>query len=86
AMEEIVPNLVNKAHKKSQAISSIMTDVDTFKAINEHYGPTVGDSVMATISTIFKKHLPESACIVRFGGDEFMIVLLEKAQQAKIFA
>ncbi|MDG2810222.1 GGDEF domain-containing protein, partial [Vibrio parahaemolyticus] len=86
AMEEIVPNLVSKAHKKSQAISIIMTDVDKFKAINDHYGHTVGDSVMATISTIFKKHLPESACIVRFGGDEFMIVLLEKAQQAKIVA
>ncbi|HCZ9046826.1 TPA: GGDEF domain-containing protein [Vibrio alginolyticus] len=86
AMEEIVPNLVSKAHKKNQAISIIMTDVDKFKAINDHYGHTVGDSVMATISTIFKKHLPESACIVRFGGDEFMIVLLEKAQQAKIFA
>ncbi|MCG9774167.1 GGDEF domain-containing protein, partial [Vibrio diabolicus] len=31
-------------------------------------------------------NFPESACTVRFGGDEFMIVLLEKAQRAKIVA
>ncbi len=86
AMEEIVPNLVNQAHKRNQSISIIMTDMDEFKVINDHYGHTVGDSVMATIAAIFKKHLPESACAVRFGGDEFMIVLLEKAQRAKIVA
>ena len=54
AMEEIVPNLVNQAHKRNQSISIIMTDMDEFKAINDHYGHTVGDSVMATIAAIFK--------------------------------
>ncbi|PFG58519.1 diguanylate cyclase (GGDEF)-like protein [Vibrio sp. ES.051] len=86
AMEKIVPNLVHQAHKQKQAISIIMTDVDQFKVINDRYGHTVGDSVMATIANIFKQHLPESACTLRFGGDEFMIIVLEKAQRAKILA
>ncbi len=63
-----------------------MTDVDDFKTINDQYGHTTDDSVMATIATIFKQTLPESACTVRFGGDEFMIMLLANAENAKAYA
>ncbi|PLR59411.1 GGDEF domain-containing protein [Vibrio parahaemolyticus] len=86
AMEVIVPNLVNQAREKNTPISIVMTDVDDFKTINDQYGHTTGDSVMATIATIFKQTLPESACTIRFGGDEFMIVLLANAENAKAYA
>ncbi|MGP8308694.1 GGDEF domain-containing protein [Vibrio sp. YIC-376] len=86
ALEEIIPRLICNAIKQGNPVSIIMADIDRFKAINDHYGHTAGDQVMEKVAKIIKEHLPESACAVRVGGDEFMMILLEKVGHAKSFA
>ncbi|MCF7484213.1 GGDEF domain-containing protein [Vibrio sp. J1-1] len=83
ALEGIVPRLITDASKHNLPVSVMMADIDRFKAINDQFGHTAGDQVMEKIATILKKHLPESACVIRMGGDEFMMILLEKSDQAK---
>ncbi|MBR9874862.1 MAG: GGDEF domain-containing protein [Vibrionaceae bacterium] len=83
ALEGIVPCLITDASKHNLPVSVMMADIDRFKAINDQFGHTAGDQVMEKIATILKKHLPESACVIRMGGDEFMMILLEKLDQAK---
>lgn len=86
ALEDIVPCLLNDASKHNLPVSIVMVDIDRFKAINDQFGHTAGDQVMERIATLLKKYLPESACVVRVGGDEFMLILLDKLDQAKYFS
>ncbi|MGY0616977.1 GGDEF domain-containing protein [Vibrio sp. FJH11] len=86
ALEEIIPTLICNAIQQGNPVSIVMADIDRFKAINDQYGHTAGDKVMEKVAKIIKEHLPESACAVRVGGDEFMIIVLEKSGQTKRFA
>lgn len=86
ALEEIIPDLIYDARKHNLPVSIVMADVDRFKEINDQFGHTAGDQVMEKISIILRQHLPKSACVVRVGGDEFMMILLDKREQAKLFS
>ncbi|MDV6252208.1 GGDEF domain-containing protein [Vibrio sp. EA2] len=86
ALEEVVPGLIYDARKHNLPVSIVMADIDRFKTINDQFGHTAGDQVMEKIANILRQHLPESASVVRVGGDEFMMILLDKREQAKHFS
>lgn len=52
----------------------VMIDMDAFKFINDHYGHSTGDKVIALISNAFKLALPDDLFFGRYGGDEFCII------------
>jgi putative two-component system response regulator len=51
-----------------------MIDVDNFKQINDTYGHTAGDLVLKTIARRVMGMIRRSDAMVRYGGDEFVIV------------
>ena len=51
-----------------------MVDVDDFKKINDTYGHIVGDIVLKNIAKIIMLCVAEFGKVIRFGGDEFVIV------------
>lgn len=53
----------------------IFIDVDDFKAINDTYGHLVGDEVLRELAACIKKNVRVTNISVRFGGDEFVIIL-----------
>lgn len=55
--------------------SLAMVDLDNFKPINDEYGHLVGDLALIKTVKAFKKYIRGSEAIVRFGGDEFLLVL-----------
>lgn len=55
--------------------SLIMIDLDDFKPINDSYGHPEGDAALRIFSNIMKQVLKSDDKIVRFGGDEFLIIL-----------
>ena len=61
-------------------LSVLMFDIDHFKEVNDTYGHDTGDKVLQHISNIIKNSVRESDTVVRYGGEEF-VVLLPKTEQ-----
>lgn len=53
----------------------ILIDIDSFKKINDTYGHVIGDDVLKTIVSAIKKSIRDDDLVIRYGGDEFLIIL-----------
>lgn len=53
----------------------IMIDIDDFKQVNDRYGHIAGDQVLKMVAEVFRKHIRTNDVAVRWGGEEFAIVL-----------
>ncbi|MGC8762679.1 MAG: diguanylate cyclase [Acidobacteriota bacterium] len=54
----------------------LMLDLDDFKAVNDHLGHAVGDKVLQRIGDILRRETRREDVPARFGGDEFILLLL----------
>lgn len=60
---------------KNEEFNVLMLDIDHFKQVNDNYGHLVGDQVLQLFVMLMKKTLREKDKIIRFGGEEFLILL-----------
>jgi diguanylate cyclase (GGDEF)-like protein len=71
---------VIEAHKKQQALSVILLDLDHFKGVNDQYGHAVGDLALKHFAEILKSiagsegKSGETSAVGRYGGEEFIIM------------
>ena len=72
----------SKRHKRT--IDFLMIDVNRFKEINDHFGHQMGDRVLKTVASLLRDAVRESDLVVRYGGDEFLIVLMEAEGESKM--
>jgi diguanylate cyclase (GGDEF)-like protein/PAS domain S-box-containing protein len=65
----------------------IFLDIDRFKTVNDSFGHAVGDMVLKTVSERIRDSLEPEDMVIRFGGDEFVIVIRgERADQSTLNA
>jgi len=54
-----------------------MVDVNNFKQVNTKFGHLTGDTVLAEFAALLKASIRGSDAVVRYGGDEFLILLAD---------
>lgn len=62
-------------YKNAPCFSLLYVDMDHFKSINDSFGHEYGDAVLVEISKRLKQLMPKNAIVVRYGGDEFVLLL-----------
>jgi diguanylate cyclase len=69
-----------KFHKRNKQIAALLfIDLDQFKNINDSMGHDAGDELLKNVAIILKDSVRETDIVGRFGGDEFVIGLLDIA-------
>ena len=72
----LMPILALAARHNDPVCFSII-DIDNFKMVNDKYGHTAGDYILKELGKMLSKSFRHSDIIVRYGGDEFLIVLFD---------
>lgn len=71
----------------SLSLGLLFIDIDNFKPINDIYGHTTGDQVLKVVATTLRHNLRSFDLLGRFGGEEFVVVLLNvNEEQLKTIA
>ncbi|GMU43112.1 MAG: hypothetical protein AMXMBFR25_10980 [Lysobacterales bacterium] len=66
-----------RASGQSQGLLLALIDIDHFKAINDRHGHAVGDAVLIEVAARLRAAGGEDAELIRWGGEEFLLVLRE---------
>jgi diguanylate cyclase len=74
-MDVILSREVARAKRNENRLAVAMIDIDHFKQVNDTYGHDAGDRMLAHVSMIAKSVLRESDALVRYGGEEFLLIL-----------
>ncbi len=74
---EIAEREMSRARRAGQPLSIIMLDIDHFRAINEQHGHRSGDLVLQALAEVLRKALRKEDMLVRYGGEEFLVLLPE---------
>ncbi|QCT94265.1 diguanylate cyclase [Caminibacter mediatlanticus TB-2] len=74
-LENILNKIIANADRTNQKVAFVMIDMDYFKKVNDTYGHDVGDMILKHLANILKSSIRESDIVVRFGGEEFLIIL-----------
>lgn len=67
--------LLQRSRVEETSFCLFMIDVDYFKSINDTWGHTRGDWILAKIAEVFERSLRPTDVIGRFGGEEFVVGL-----------
>ncbi|MEG0156600.1 MAG: GGDEF domain-containing protein, partial [Anaerovoracaceae bacterium] len=75
-LDATLPKIVKKAFLNEEHLSSIMVDIDFFKAYNDNYGHKAGDDVVIQIAKAIRSVTQKNVDYVyRYGGEEILVLL-----------
>ena len=74
-LDEYLPNLESLCKREGRKVAILMADLDFFKQVNDQHGHQAGDAVLRQVAQIIRRNLRESDLLVRYGGEEFLILL-----------
>jgi len=79
-LQEYTKQITSGVLRRKTQIGLLVCDLDYFKQVNDTHGHDVGDQILKETSIILKKMVRESDIVIRFGGEEFLVLLLDVAE------
>jgi diguanylate cyclase (GGDEF)-like protein len=74
-LEELLPREMARARRHRSPLCVAIVDIDHFKDYNDSHGHLAGDEVLRACARSWDEALRGEDTIVRFGGEEFLVVL-----------
>ncbi len=68
---------MNQAQRRGQQLAVVFIDLDGFKVVNDTHGHEAGDQLLRTLASRMKQNLRDGDTLARFGGDEFVVVMVD---------
>ncbi len=81
-MDNFLSSELKRCGRYKHPLSLLMFDLDHFKNLNDTYGHQAGDEVLRWVSSIIRTQVRENDRAVRYGGEEFLIILPETEKEA----
>jgi diguanylate cyclase (GGDEF)-like protein len=76
-LDEALELELERVRRYGRSLSTIMIDLDNLKHINDEYGHPAGDEVLKQVASVIQSQVRRIDIPVRYGGDEFLILLPE---------
>jgi diguanylate cyclase (GGDEF)-like protein len=75
-LDETLARELARARRTGMPVALALVDIDRFKWVNDTHGHLTGDAVLAGIAKTFSGMVRETDCAGRFGGEEFLVILV----------
>lgn len=79
-LQEHTKQIISGVLRRRKTIGLLLCDIDYFKQINDTFGHDVGDLVLKEAAACMRNSVREADIVIRFGGEEFLILLLDVDQ------
>lgn len=74
-LDQTLAREIARAHRGDGMLSIGMLDLDFFKKVNDDFGHEAGDQMLVHFSSLIKSVMRKSDALVRYGGEEFTVIL-----------
>ena len=77
-LDEEISTLLSRAQRYGHKCSLAICDLDLFKSYNDHFGHVAGDEALKRVAEGMRSNLRSADALFRYGGEEFVILLVEQ--------
>lgn len=74
-MDKFGKEYYNRCLAEKDQVFLLFADIDDMKSINDRFGHEYGDAAIRTSALLLKEAIQNNGCVIRYGGDEFLVIL-----------
>jgi diguanylate cyclase (GGDEF)-like protein len=82
-LDEVQLHELHQHRRYGLPLSLLYLDIDNFKAVNDTRGHIMGDRVLRTLANLLREQTRQSDYVLRWGGDEFLVLLSADEDNAR---
>jgi len=74
-LDHLVEEILSEPDERWFPLSLVIIDIDSFSEVNDRFGHLAGDRVLRELARILMRNVRATDVVVRYGGDEFLILM-----------
>jgi diguanylate cyclase (GGDEF)-like protein len=84
--DEIGRREMERHRRYNKPLTVVFVDINHFKHLNDRFGHDMGDTVLRTLGALLRRYVRQSDYVIRWGGDEFLLLLTCTVAEAVVKA